>query len=150
MGARRRSRETAMQALFYMDIRNDIGQEMFDRYCQNFPPSKKIEPFFGQIVEGVMAAVVKIDAVIESYSSNWKLSRISGVDRNIMRVAVYELLYCSDIPTKVSINEAVDVAKKYGTEESGAFINGVLDSIHLAKKKGDKRLLKIAGTISAK
>jgi len=97
-----------------------------------------------------MAAVVKIDAVIESYSSNWKLSRISGVDRNIMRVAVYELLYCSDIPTKVSINEAVDVAKKYGTEESGAFINGVLDSIHLAKKKGDKRLLKIAGTISAK
>lgn len=139
-----------MQALFYMDIRNDIGQEMFDRYCQNFPPSKKIEPFFGQIVEGVMAAVVKIDAVIESYSSNWKLSRISGVDRNIMRVAVYELLYCSDIPTKVSINEAVDVAKKYGTEESGAFINGVLDSIHLAKKKGDKRLLKIAGTISAK
>jgi len=70
--------------------------------------------------------------VIEQFSSNWKISRMSCVDRNILRIAVFELLYCADIPPKVSINEAIDVGKRFGTEESGAFINGILDSIRLA------------------
>ena len=77
----------------------------------------------------------EIDAVIERYSDNWKLNRMSGVDRNVMRIAVYELLYCEDIPPKVSINEAVDIGKKFGTEESGAFINGIMDSIRQAIQK---------------
>ena len=72
------------------------------------------------------------DTVIEQFSSNWKLSRMSCVDRNVLRIAVFELLYCADIPPKVSINEAIDVGKRFGTEESGAFINGILDSIRLA------------------
>ena len=74
----------------------------------------------------------QIDAIIERFSNNWKLSRMSGVDRNIMRIAVFEMLFCRDIPPKVSINEAIDVGKKFGTEESGAFINGILDSIRVA------------------
>jgi N utilization substance protein B len=70
--------------------------------------------------------------VIERYSSNWKVQRMACVDRNILRMAVYELLYCADIPAKVSINEAVDIAKKFGASESGSFINGILDSIRTA------------------
>lgn len=128
-----------------MDVQKGMGPEMLERYRRNFPPSKKTAPFFSLLVEGVLAALEKIDAVIEAYSSNWKLGRISAVDRNVLRIAVYEMLYLSDIPSKVSINEAIDIAKKYGSEESGAFINGILDSIHLAQKNSDDRLFAIIG-----
>jgi N utilization substance protein B len=87
------------------------------------------------LVNGVLENRPEIDNLIERYSKNWKLNRMSGVDRNVMRIAVYELLCCEDIPPKVSINEAVDVGKKFGTEESGAFINGIMDSIRDALDK---------------
>lgn len=137
MGIRRRARELAMQALFYMDSRNNPSQESVERFCQNFSPSPKMMPFFIMLVEGVLKTQPEIDALIEQYSRNWKIHRMSLVDRNVMRIAIYELLYCADIPVKVSINEAVDIGKKFGTEESGAFINGILDSIRLAMEKGD-------------
>lgn len=73
-----------------------------------------------------------IDTIVERFSDNWKISRMSCVDRNVLRIAVFEICLCDDIPIKVSINEAIDVGKKYGTKESGAFINGILDSVHLA------------------
>ncbi|MBL7179556.1 MAG: transcription antitermination factor NusB [Desulfobacterales bacterium] len=137
MGYRRKSRELAMQALFYMDMGQNDSKEMLERFCENFTPSKKALPFFLKLVKGVMHARPEIDAVIERFSNNWKLSRMAGVDRNIMRIAVYELICCHDIPCKVSINEAIDIGKKFGTEESGAFINGILDSIRLALEKKD-------------
>jgi N utilization substance protein B len=83
----------------------------------------------------VKASRDEIDAWIERFSQNWKIRRMSRVDRNVLRVAVYELLYCHDIPPKVSINEAIDIAKRYGTEDSGAFINGILDSVRIAIEK---------------
>ncbi len=129
MGTRRQAREIAMQALFYMDMRNDVSIEMLERFCGNFCPSKKTQPFFLKLVNGVMGAKDELDALIERFSKNWDINRMSGVDRNVMRIAAFELIYCDDIPPKVSINEAVDVGKKFGTEESGAFINGILDSI---------------------
>ncbi|MBU0988352.1 MAG: transcription antitermination factor NusB [Proteobacteria bacterium] len=130
MGNRRRSRELALQALFYMDmIRNDAMDVLLDRFCEHFKPSSQALPFFLELVKGVMRSRLEIDAVIERFSSNWKLGRMPCVDRNIMRIAVYELIYCHDIPYKVSINEAIDIGKKFGTEESGSFINGILDSI---------------------
>ena len=135
MGNRRRARELAMQALFYMDMRQDISQEALDLYCQSFTPSTKTFPFFLELVKGVMRAKSQIDSIIVRFSNNWKISRMSCVDRNVMRVAVYELIYCLDIPSKVSINEAIDVGKRFGTEESGAFINGILDSIRLSLEK---------------
>lgn len=137
MGYRRKARELAMQALFYMDMRKNVSSEAFDFYCLHFPPSKNAQPFFSALVNGVIRVGSEIDTVIERYSSNWKISRMSGVDRNIIRIAVYELLYCHDIPPKVSINEAIDVGKKFGTEESGAFINGILDSIRIAMENGE-------------
>ena len=132
MGNRRKARELAMQALFYIDMRKDNPSKMLDFYCRCFNPSKNVLPFFLKLVEGVIEARPEIDAIIESYSSNWKVSRMSCVDRNVMRIAVFELISCSEIPSKVSINEAIDIGKKFGTEESGAFINGILDSIRIA------------------
>lgn len=135
MGNRRRSRELAMQALFCMDMSQNDSKEMLDLYCKCFVPSKKALPFFLELVNGVNHAKHQIDTMIERFSSNWKMSRMSGVDRNIMRIAAYELLFCSDIPSKVTINEAIDIGKKFGTEESGAFINGILDSIRSELEK---------------
>ena len=137
MGIRRRARELAMQALFYMDSRNKSSRESVERFCHNFSPSSKTKPFFLKLVDGVLKAQPEIDTLIEQYSKNWKIHRMSLVDRNVMRIAIYELIYCVDIPAKVSINEAVDIGKKFGTEESGAFINGILDSIRMALEKGD-------------
>lgn len=135
MGSRRKSRELAMQALYYMDMRQDDSDEMLYRFCDNFTPPKKATPFFFRLVKGVIQAKSEIDVVIERFSDNWKLTRMSCVDRNIIRIAAYELLCCHDIPPKVAINEAIDVGKKFGTEESGAFINGILDSIRMAIKE---------------
>ena len=121
-----------MQALYYMDMRDGDPVEMLERFCRCFPVSKNAEPFFNKLVEGVLAGKQQIDAIVVRYSNNWKISRMPCVDRNIMRIAVFELIYCEDIPAKVSINEAIDVGKKFGTEDSGAFINGILDGIRIA------------------
>lgn len=135
MGNRRKSRELAMQALFYIDMSQNDSNDLLERFCVNFNPSKKARPFFLKLVNGVVQEKSEIDSIIEKFSDNWKISRMSCVDRNIMRIAVYELLYCQDIPPKVSINEAIEIGKKFGTEESGAFINGILDSIRMALKE---------------
>jgi N utilization substance protein B len=119
-----------MQALFQMDIHGDHSNEAIELFCKHFEVSKKAKPFFLQLVAGVSKYLEKIDRLIEASSENWKISRMSGMDRNIMRVAVYEMLFCDDIPPKVSINEAIDIGKRFGTEQSPAFINGVLDSIN--------------------
>jgi N utilization substance protein B len=137
MGKRRKSRELAMQALFYMDICPGDSSDQLDSYVRNFSPSKDALPFFLDIVKGVVESKKNIDWVIEQFSSNWKIHRMSCVDRNILRVAVFEVLYRPDIPVKVSINEAIDIGKKFGTHESGPFINGILDSIRIALEKGE-------------
>ena len=121
-----------MQVLFQMEINGDDSAEAVELFCRHFRVPKKAKLFFLRVVEGVKEFQDEIDRLIERFSNNWKISRMPGVDRNIMRVAVYELLYCDDIPSKVSINEAIDIGKKFGAEDSGAFINGILDSIRIA------------------
>ncbi|MDP3283621.1 MAG: transcription antitermination factor NusB [Desulfobacterales bacterium] len=118
-----------------MDKCRDNSEGKLTLFRDNFNPAEDIIPFFERLVRGVTCSGQEIDSIIEQYSSNWKISRMSCVDRNIMRIAVYELLWCDDIPAKVSINEAIDIGKKYGTEESGPFINGILDSIRDAIEK---------------
>lgn len=137
MGTRRISREQALQALFYMDMHREPGEDPVGLFCRCFTEEKPAGPFFHRLVDGVRENGQTIDTVIEKFSSNWKLSRMSCVDRNILRIAVFELLFCADIPPKVSINEAIDVGKRFGTEESGAFINGILDSIRMAIERNE-------------
>jgi len=126
-----------MQALFYMDINQQYSQEMLELFCTTFMPSKTFPLFFTRLVDGVLKTQSQIDTIIDHFSNNWKMDRMSYVDRNVMRIAVFEMLFCPDIPPKVSINEAIEVGKKFGTEESGAFINGILDSVRLAIENGD-------------
>ena len=146
MGNRRKSREIALQALFSMDMTGALNQEMLQRFCDHFQPSPKTLPFFVQLVNGVLDSLAMIDRLIERFSKNWKLNRMSCVDRNILRMAVFEIFFCGDIPSKVSINEAIDIGKKFGTEESGAFINGILDSIRIAFEAGKLTLPETAAS----
>ena len=103
--------------------------------CKKGPALEEVKTFTRQIIDGVSTNVREIDQLVESHSTHWKVSRMASVDRNILRMAVFELLYCQDIPASVTINEAIEIAKKYGTEESGAFVNGILDHIAKALKK---------------
>ncbi len=134
MGSRRKSREAALQALFLMEMNpsNPLEQSLAV-FLENFPVKKGSQPYFFRLVHGVWDQKKAIDRLIKDYAENWRIERMSGVDRNILRMAVYELVYCDDIPPRVAINEAIDLGKQYGTEESGAFINGILDSIFLER-----------------
>ena len=129
MGQRRNSRELAMQALYYIDLGNEEPIEAYKLFCIHYESDEGMNAFFEEIVEGTLKHKSEIDSHVEKFSNNWKLSRMSGIDRNIIRIAVYEMLYCNDIPSTVTINEAIDIGKKFGTKDSGAFINGILDAI---------------------
>jgi len=131
MGDRRQSRELALQALFFLDIHDGDPLEGLKDFCGGHDGelTPGVEPFFRTLVEGVLAGKARIDGLMDQCSKNWKISRMPAVDRNIMRIAAFEMLEMADIPSSVSINEAVDIGKKYGTRDSGAFINGVLDRI---------------------
>ena len=107
MGTRRKSREMAMEALFYMDMRQRFTAQALAHFRSSRQVAVKAIPFFLELVEGVTANRSRIDAVIERYSSNWKIGRMGGVDRNVMRVAVYEMLFCPDVPAKVSLIRSV-------------------------------------------
>jgi N utilization substance protein B len=130
MSVRRRAREIALQVLYQLDIRPGEPMEALDVYFENFRPSEKAREFCQRLIEGVYQNREEIDRLIEENAENWTLKRMTVVDRNILRVATFELTHCSDIPFKASLNEAIELAKKYGADDSGAFINGILDRIH--------------------
>ena len=119
-----------MQALFCMDMLKNESDELRERLSEMLKLAPDHQRFYMTLIKGVIENRSRIDQLIEQFSNNWKISRMGCVDRNILRIAAYELLFCPDIPPKVSINEAVDIGKLYGTEESGAFINGILDGIY--------------------
>ena len=131
MGDRRQARELALQALFFFDIEKSDPEQSLELFCEENEEKliEAVKPFFLDLVKGVLENSSQIDALVNKYSKNWKTSRMPVVDRNIMRVAIFEFLKCPDIPTSVTINEAVEIGKNYGTRDSGAFINGVLDRI---------------------
>lgn len=135
---RRRAREYALQFLFQSDFgdgkhrKNNLKQFLSEK--ENDP---EVKNFASEIINGTISALDEIDSVIKKTAEHWVLERMATVDRNILRFAVYELLYCNDIPSAVTINEAIEIAKKYSTSESAAFINGILDKI--AKKTKTKQ-----------
>lgn len=131
MGNRRKSRELALQALFFMDVNGSDSKADLDDFCIEHEESlgKGVKPFFLDLVNGVLADRERIDRLLEKSAKNWKISRMPAVDRNIMRLSLFEMLKMPDIPASVSINEAVEIGKKFGSRDSGPFINGVLDRI---------------------
>jgi len=129
LGKRRRSREFALQVLYQLDITKQDAVRAMAQRKEHFSPKGERDDFVERIVLGVIEHRQEIDQLIEQYSENWRLDRMNLVDRNILRMATFELLYFEDIPPKVTLNEAIDLGKRYGTEDSGSFINGILDRI---------------------
>jgi N utilization substance protein B len=130
VGSRRQAREQALQLLYQLDVTNDSGYESASKVFWSVEPADPdVVDFAGSVVRGVCEQVERIDVLIGEASHNWKVQRMSYVDRNILRLAVFEFLEKSDVPPMVSINEAIELGKRFGTVESGAFINGILDRI---------------------
>ncbi len=145
MGKRRLSRELTLKFLYQYDVYIEHNKELnnFDEQLQGFFITQdvikdiEIKDFFIILAKGVCDNRDSIDEIISKYSDNWKVSRISRIDINILRIAIYEMLNLSNIPHPVTINEAVDIAKKYGNNESGSFINGIVDRVRIALEKGE-------------
>jgi len=139
MGGRRLSREMALKVLFQIDLVSTNIEEALKYTFENDKYSDEVREFTLTLVKGVISNLSETDKVINNYTNNWSLERIANIDRNILRIAIYEILYLKDIPKSVSINEAVELAKKYGAKSSFSFVNGVLGKID----ENDKILKKI-------
>ena len=145
MRKRTRSREFALQILYQMDMSDANFADAIDDFWKdksdltlNDPERDVIETdkkdpevrqYAEKIVKGVLDQLEKIDPIVERYAENWSMMRMAYVDRNILRLSVFEILFCDDIPVKVAINEAVELAKRYGESDSSKFVNGILDRI---------------------
>jgi len=127
---RTRARERALQALYQIDVASTDLEEALARFWRSFEPvEREVRETAEALVRGVAAHRRQIDEAIEAVSVNWRLDRMAKVDRNVLRLAVHELLHRPDVPVKVVIDEAIELGKKFGSESSGAFVNGVLDRI---------------------
>ncbi len=129
MGNRRKSRELALQALYQWDITKQDAFKITVQLSEHFSTEKGRDEFAERIVLGVLEHLQELDRLIERYSEHWRLDRMTVIDRSILRIATFEFLYCEDIPPKVTLNEAIELGKQYGSDDSGSFINGILDQI---------------------
>jgi N utilization substance protein B len=129
MGTRRKARELAVQLLYQHDLAKMDPEEAMSLFWEHFPVNLDIREFCGQLVLGTLDRLTLVDELLSEASENWALHRMSVVDRNILRLATYELLDRPDIPPSVSLNEAIEIAKKYSTPDAAVFINGVLDRV---------------------
>jgi N utilization substance protein B len=142
MRGRRKAREIALQVLYSLNFVDIDAQDALDLFWGNFVAPKSAKEFASFLVQGTCKHKDELDKLIADCSDNWSLGRMSRVDINILRLAVFEFLYCDDIPSKVTLNEAVDLGKTFGSENSGSFINGILDALNLKlnKKNATKSL----------
>ncbi len=140
MGIRRVARECAVQMLYQRDIGKHDCRYILNSFWEMNEHSPQVREFATRLFEGSVARLKEIDELIQSHAENWRLSRMAAVDRNILRLAVYELLSEDKTPSTVVINEALEVARKFSTHESAQFVNGILDSIrkHLSSKKAEQ------------
>ncbi|MFY9344949.1 MAG: transcription antitermination factor NusB [Planctomycetota bacterium] len=140
---RTRAREVAMQVLFQFDVRGaDYASESgttIAALCADEANGDKVEPdvveFATRLVEGTLAHRNLIDQKLAGVTRNWDLRRMANVDRNVLRMATWELMFCADVPPKVAINEAIELGKKFSTANSGGFVNGILDRIRIDLEK---------------
>ena len=138
MRKRTLAREYALQILYQIDITHDNYEASLSNFWQAHSEEnigEEIKNFTGELVKGAIDNIEKIDAQIAQYATNWQLKRMAVVDRNILRLASFELMFRDDIPLKVSINEAIELAKKYSGLEASKFVNGILDKIKSEKNK---------------
>jgi N utilization substance protein B len=131
MGKRRKARELALMLLYELDYRPADLAAVLREFWRDRVVPPEVRAFADALVRGTAEKLAELDGTIEANAAHWSLARIAPVERNILRLAAYELLFRNDIPERVAINEAIELAKLYGSEESGAFVNGILDQIRL-------------------
>jgi N utilization substance protein B len=129
MGHRRAARECALQMLYELDVGKHTEDEILHTFWQMNEHSQDVRAFADRLFGGTAHRLKEIDATIQQHAKNWRLTRMAAVDRNILRLAVFEFLSGDETPKTVIINEALEIAKKYSTQESAQFVNGILDSI---------------------
>jgi transcription antitermination protein NusB len=129
MGIRRDARECALQMLYEYDVGKHTRDEILRTFWQMNEHPEKVCDFANQLFDGTIQRLKEIDKVIQQHTKNWRLSRMAAVDRNVLRLAVFEFLSGGRTPETVVINEALEIAKKFSTQESAQFVNGILDSI---------------------
>jgi transcription antitermination protein NusB len=142
MGLRHLGREVALKALYRIDICGGATNDELVLFFENFPAEDSARKFAVRLVEGVRKEQVTLDKHIADALEHWSIKRLSRVDHNILRLGLYELIFMDDIPARVTIDEAIELAKAYGDQESGRFVNGVLDEIAgrlNLRNKGDER-----------
>jgi len=138
MRKRSLARDFALQILYQLDITREAYGVSLDNFWQVRSEEHiddEVKNFTSKLVRGVADSLEEIDKKISQFATNWQLERMAVVDRNVLRMGVFELLYCDDIPPKVSINEAVELAKKYSGLEAGKFVNAILDKVKQEKNK---------------
>ena len=130
MRKRTQARELALQLLYQVDLLKDaLKRDEEDRFLTEYAEGAEVREYARQLVDGVRAHAAEIDRVIDDVAKNWEIGRMAVIDRNVLRMGIYEILHREDIPAKVAINEAVDLAKKYSTKNSSGFVNGILDKV---------------------
>ncbi len=129
MKKRTRARELALQFLYQLDLRGRALMEEVDETIYAAESDAETREFALTLIRGTTEHRTSIDETIQGVAQNWNIARMAVVDRNVLRLATYELLHCNDVPPKVAINEAIELGKRYSTQNSGAFINGILDKI---------------------
>ena len=149
MRRRTRSREIVLQVLYQLEIRGNEVIDEIDAFCIEQGKEAEVSDFAIELAKGCIPKIKEIDQKIIDISKNWELQRMPVVDKNILRLACYELFYMDEVPPKVSINEAIDLAKKYSTEKSGFFVNGILDKIYSIHTKNDKKVQKIITSVKS-
>jgi len=132
MGKRRKAREFALMVMYELEFRPGEAEAVLTGFWQEHPAAPEVQDFAESLVRGSLEHAAEIDRQVAGHATHWSLARIAPVERNILRLAAFELLYRHEIPEKVAINEAIELAKLYGSEESGAFVNGILDQIRLS------------------
>jgi len=138
MRKRTKSRETALKILYRLDITGEEVDSVLDDFWQDHKHVEDVKEFASRLVKGVVDKKSELDRIIIVHAENWSLKRMAVIDRNILRMASYEILFVDDIPYKVSINEAIDLAKKYSNMDSGKFVNGILDRIKKVELDGNQ------------
>lgn len=129
MSSRTKAREQALQILFFWDVSGGKPEDAISYFESCFETYSNELPFTKSLVQGVASHLDRIDQAIKMACENWRLNRIPRIDRNILRLGAYELIFCKDVPTSVALNEAVELGKKFGESKTGAFVNGILDRI---------------------
>ncbi|MDO8349116.1 MAG: transcription antitermination factor NusB [Planctomycetota bacterium] len=150
---RTRAREIALQLLFQFDLRgagygDELGKTAAQLCADECQGAADVLEFATRLVDGTLGHRAEIDARLQAVTRNWDLKRMANVDRNVLRMAIYELMFCTDVPPKVAINEAIDLGKKYSTANSGGFVNGILDRVRLDIEK-ERAAAKASGAPAA-